>query len=144
LKTDTLTAEKAAVILFGTDEFEPDDQFQSGADVCEALAAHFGFTAEDYERIVKRLRFVAGVEQADKSLPEGTQLVCPDCGHDSFTGWAPCDTGYHGLRVVIEGGGRVEDDSGCFDSESGDVLGACQQYSCQCGGVWDIEDLVAP
>jgi hypothetical protein len=53
----TLEATRAAQILFGDQwfyarEFDPAwAPFSSGADVSEALAAHFGFTAEEYERL---------------------------------------------------------------------------------------------
>lgn len=53
----TLNATRAAQILFGhqwfyDSEFDPADaEFPSGADVCEALAEHFGFTDEDYRRL---------------------------------------------------------------------------------------------
>lgn len=59
MRNATLDAEKAACILFGSDviddpEFDPADaQFASGADVCEWLAAHFGFTQADYLVIAK-------------------------------------------------------------------------------------------
>lgn len=61
MKNTTLDAEQAAAILFGWKLDEPDfdptqDQFSSGADVCEALASYFGFTAEDYLRIAAARR----------------------------------------------------------------------------------------
>lgn len=61
MKNATLDAETAACILFGSDviddyEFDPSqEQFRSGADVCEALASHFGFTDADY-RVIQRSR----------------------------------------------------------------------------------------
>lgn len=61
MKTNTLNAEEAAAILFGDQfdyaGFEPETAtFASGADVCEWLAAHFGFTDADYRALhVERL-----------------------------------------------------------------------------------------
>jgi hypothetical protein len=56
MRRHILTAEDAAHILFGEqieeDGFDPGSaQFRSGADVCDALAMHFGFTHEDYAKI---------------------------------------------------------------------------------------------
>lgn len=62
MERDSLSADDAVLILFGYqaeysdfDPSDPDTYFSSGADVCEALAAHFGFTDEDYKAASRRL-----------------------------------------------------------------------------------------
>ena len=57
-----LTADDAACILFGTEtlldpDFDPSsEQFRSGADIAEDLAAHFNLTDEDYLRCAAWVR----------------------------------------------------------------------------------------
>lgn len=59
---ETLSALDAARILFGDDQlgdpgFDPSSaQFVSGADVCERLAARFGFTDNDYDQLARQFR----------------------------------------------------------------------------------------
>lgn len=54
MRNEVLTARQAVRILMPYD-LEPgevaDAQFDSAADVCEALASYFDFTGEDYERL---------------------------------------------------------------------------------------------
>lgn len=57
----TLDAEGAAEILFGSRlddwDFSPEsDSFQSGADIAEALAQHFGLSDAQYRRIARERR----------------------------------------------------------------------------------------
>lgn len=49
MQRETMTAAECVAILFGSDwDGDPDADFRSGADVCESLAEHFGFTEADY------------------------------------------------------------------------------------------------
>jgi hypothetical protein len=63
MRTTTLNATTAAQILFGPQwfdkDFDPEDaSFASGADVCEWLAFHFGFSDDELRRLHARDRMV--------------------------------------------------------------------------------------
>lgn len=89
MRTATMNAREAAQILFGWRLTEPDfdpavDQFASGADVCEALAEHFGFTDEDYRALAAErytwLGWEDGEDACDPPEPGKVWLTIADDG----------------------------------------------------------------
>ena len=144
--SEPLTSDQAIRLLMGEGwNGKPAASWRSGADIAAGLASHFGLDADAYTEAWERWQADAARVEADKQLPEGTVLVCPGCGHDTFTAWAPTDTGYHGVRIHIENHARVEDDSGVYDTEASDGIGLTEEFSCLgCGEVFDLGAAVPP
>lgn len=111
-----LSNEMLVSLLFGPDAEGPASDFVSGAAFIEAVVTAAGITAEDFERHFRR----RAQTEIDKTLPEQTQLVCPNCGGEIFDEWDAAPVRYMHVKVRIEGGVRTIDDSEIFDSQVGE------------------------
>lgn len=139
---DTLDLLGAISILFGEDwDGDLDASFRSGSDVCAALAEHFDLDPERVAQAYSTMERRRLAQSLDANLPEGDELCCPRCGCQEFAAYCGGGQTFTPVRIRVENGVRVEDDSGS-NGGSFEVYGT-ESYGCaECGEPLDITEAV--